>query len=323
MQKRITQAGISLIDTLLALSITGLLLLIFIPMGIKHYQQKQVDEFTLRVNTLITKIQLYQFHKSKNDAVGFHPNSLEYLKTWPATFDALMTDYGSSFWPFCGPTDQANSRCFRPDYVPFSNRALIGAAGWDGSHVPPLSAYRLTIPTGDLPDDGPRALWGLPLLRIPGAKLQSNGDIEVLVTPLAKSIMYDEFLRKDGSVFLTQDWDVGGQHAITNIKDVTLRNSDGSQKLVSKGLSETYMLEHGDWLDKGTCPAGLTPEPILGVGRITIDDNHTLTGSVAPFVQAETPTRWQVAIEARVRHNSTGVLTKRTEGKILAIVQCR
>ncbi|RJX68654.1 type II secretion system protein [Vibrio sinensis] len=318
MPRKRKQGGYGLLDVLLALSLTTVILLILIPMGIRYYQKKQVDEYVASLKSTIVQMQLYQYHKTSQEGFSSNPFFPEFMDSWPASFDALMLDYGGAFKELCGPLNEAAGACVRPDTVPFTTQKLTLE-----QVMGPTNKVYLVIPTSTLPDDGPRARWGLPLLAIPEAQLRTNGDIQINLRPLTKSIMYDEFLRKDGSVHLTNDWDVGGNHAIVNTKDVTILNSDSTQKIVSRGLSETTTLKHGEWLKKPSCPTGTEPRIWLALGYINVSNRYTLTGSQKPFIDTETTTHWEVGLEVRVENNETGEFAISNDGEILAITQCK
>ena len=320
MKKR-KQGGFGLIDVVLALSLSAIFLLTVIPMGLNHYRQKQVDEFVTHIKDLVTQMQLYQYHKTTKEGVTSNAFLPGYADGWPASFDALMTDYGSAFWDLCGPMNESKGTCIRPDTLPFTPTKLSFE---EGVPLPlqPNTVY-LVIPTGTLPDDGTLSRWATPLLALPGATLRPDLNVRINLRPLTKSLMYDEFLRKDGSVHLTQDWDVGGQHSITNVRDVTIRNSDGTQKLVSRGLSEAYSLRHGDKLPKPSCPMGTTPTPILAIGKITVPKAYELTGSQKPFLIEDTATYWRVGLEIRVKELGSNNYGKLNDGEIVLIAQCR
>lgn len=135
--------------------------------------------------------------------------------------------------------------------------------------------------------------------------------------------MYDEFLRKDGSVHLTQDWDVGGQFGITNTRDLTIRNIDGSQTRVSNKLTDIYTVEHGEWLSKPKCPNGLMAEVNPTITSVDFHPSYDLTGSQRAYVIQETSTQWQFGLDALAVHKSSGTKRFLNGGVITAFVQCK
>lgn len=315
------QGGFGLMDVLLALSLTALVLVTVIPMSMSYYKQKQVDEFMTNIKGLIVQMQLYQYHRTSKEGYKSNPFFPGYMDSWPASFDALMLDYGGAFRELCGPMNEEAGKCVRPDTLPFTTEKLSFKQVMETT----VNKVFLVIPTSTLPDDGPRARWGQPLLALPDAQLLDNGDIHILLRPLTKTIMYDEFLRKDGSVHLTGDWDVGGNNAITNVKDVTIRNSDGTQSLVSHGLASVSTLKHRDIVKKPSCPEGMEPSINLALGYIKIEGNYQLVGSQKPYLIASgtNSSQWQVGLELRVKNVVTNAYDKLNTGDILAITQCK
>ncbi|MCZ5940955.1 type II secretion system protein, partial [Vibrio parahaemolyticus] len=168
-----------------------------------------------------------------------------------------------------------------------------------------------------------RAKWATELLKMPYAKAQTNGDIIVTVYDPLLSQLYDEFLQRDGSVALTDDWDVGGDYSITNAHDVTILNSDGTQKIVSQGLVDIYTVAHGDIVEKPSCPEGTHPYIALGLGKIFINKDYQLTGSQKPYLISQTSDYWQVGLEVRVKSLITGDLDIKNEGEVTAFTQCK
>ncbi|MBE3775497.1 type II secretion system protein, partial [Vibrio parahaemolyticus] len=168
-----------------------------------------------------------------------------------------------------------------------------------------------------------RAKWATELLKMPYAKAQTNGDIIVTVYDPLLSQLYDEFLQRDGSVALTDDWDVGGDYSITNAHDVTILNSDGTQKIVSQGLVDIYTVAHGDIVEKPSCPEGTHPYIALGLGKIFINKDYQLTGSQKPYLISQTSDYWQVGLEIRVKSLTTGDLEIKNEGEVNAFTQCK
>lgn len=139
-----------------------------------------------------------------------------------------------------------------------------------------------------------------------------------------KAFAYEGLVKRSGDdSTLLGDWDVGGQRSITNTRDVTIRNANGTQKLVSRGLSNVFTLQHGDFLQKPNCPPGLTPSINLALGYVKIESDYQLVGSQKPYLLSETATRWQVGLELRVKNINTNDFDKKNTGDILAITQCK
>ncbi|MUJ27968.1 hypothetical protein GNP73_08270 [Aliivibrio fischeri] len=148
--------------------------------------------------------------------------------------------------------------------------------------------------------------------------------VSVLIDRPDMAFAYDGLVKRSGNdSTLLGDWDVGGDYAITNAKDYTIRNDDGSQQLVSRGLVKITQVEHGDFIDKPQCPTDQESDLTLSIHTVTITNEFTLTGSIKPYVLSETDTQWQAGLEIRIKNNSTGKPTSTNKGLMNAFVQCK
>nr|AKN39257.1 hypothetical protein [Vibrio tasmaniensis] len=246
---------------------------------------------------------------------------------FPNLLNDLVTP-DEQFWINCTPADEAARSCVRPDSAPWTVERLGYEAGQRTVTINGQSrdiAYaKLTFPlssTAIAPIY--RAKWATELLKIPYAKAEPDGDITVMVYDPLLSQLYDAFLQHDGSVPLSDDWDVGGQFAVTNAKDLTILNADGTQKIVSKGLVNVVTVKHGERVYKPACPQGTTPDIMLSIGNIYIASDYELTGSQKPYLITTTSSYWDVGLEVRVKSLITGDLTKSSSGEITAFTQCK
>ncbi len=139
-----------------------------------------------------------------------------------------------------------------------------------------------------------------------------------------KAFAYESLVKRSGDdSTLLGDWDVGGDFSITNTRDVTIRNSNGTQKLVSKGLSNVFTVNHGDMVKKPDCPTGTTPSINLALGYVKIEGDIQLVGSQKPYLMNETSAEWQVGLVLRVKNLISGTYGELNTGEILAITQCK
>ncbi|CAH1574335.1 hypothetical protein THF1A12_1250001 [Vibrio jasicida] len=249
------------------------------------------------------------------------------IDQFPTNLNDLVTP-DEQFWINCTTADEAARRCVRPDYLPWSSLRIGYEAGRKtvtiGSDLRDIAYAQLTFPLSSTAIQPIyRAKWATELLKVPYAKALSNGDITVMVYDPLLSQLYDEFLQRDGSVQLTDDWDVGGDYGITNTKEVTILNSDGTQKVISHGLVDIYTVKHQDWVIKPSCPTGTQPYIALGIGNIYISKEFELTGSQKPYLLSERADAWQVGLEVRVKSLITGDLSIRNEGEVTAFTQCK
>ena len=152
----------------------------------------------------------------------------------------------------------------------------------------------------------------------------TQNTITVRIDRPDKAFSYESLVKRSGDdSTLLDDWDVGGNHSLTNAKDYTIKNSDGSQTLVSRGLVHVFTAHHRDFIDKPSCPAGLQPSINLALGYVQVNKSYQLVGSQHPYLISETPTQWQVGLALRVKNINTQRFGIKNTGEILAITQCK
>ncbi|WP_042990168.1 hypothetical protein [Vibrio cholerae] len=139
-----------------------------------------------------------------------------------------------------------------------------------------------------------------------------------------KAFAYDSLVKRSGDdSTLLGDWDVGGNFAITNVKDITLRNSDGSQKGVSSRLTDIYTVSHGTWIQKPKCPTGKNIVPSFSITEVLTDDNHTLTGMQRAYKLNENSTHIQVGLDVGAKRNLNGANVALHAGLVTVTLQCK
>lgn len=319
MMKR--QRGLGLLDVLFALALLGLIYAGAAKVLMTQKETNAAQDYRVRIEQVIEALQKYQYQqRTLKPPVAI-------MDEFPTELNDLVTP-DEQFWINCTQADEAARRCIRPDYVPWTTQRIGYEAGHKGitvgTDVRDVAYVEMTFPlSSSAIAPMYRAKWATELLKMPYAKAQPNGDITVMVYDPLLSQLYDEFLQRDGSVALTDDWDVGGDYAITNAQDVTILNSDGTQKIVSQGLVDIYTVEHGDKVEKPSCPEGTQPYIALGLGKIFISKDYQLTGSQKPYLLSQGSDYWQVGLEVRVKSLLTGKLDKIHTGEITAFTQCK
>lgn len=317
--KRAKQHGLALLDVLFAMALLGLIIAGSTKwMAIQKEKNAAVD-YRERIEHVIEALQKHQYHQ--------HIIKAPTTEEFPLQLNDLVTA-DEQYWIHCTEADEAARRCIRPDYVPWSAERVDYISGQKdvtiGSDIQTIAYAMLTFPlsrTAIQPIY--RAKWATELLKVPYAKAQANGDITVMVYDPLLSQLYDAFLQHDGSVPLSDDWDVGGKFAVTNTKDLTILNADGTQKIVSKGLVNVSTVKHGERVYKPACPEGTTPDIMLSIGNIYIASDYELTGSQKPYLITTTNDFWDVGLEVRVKSLITGDFSIRNEGEITAFTQCK
>ncbi|MEZ9033983.1 MULTISPECIES: type II secretion system protein J [unclassified Vibrio] len=319
--KRSRQRGLALLDVLFAMALLGLIIAGASKWMAIQKEKNAAGDYRARIELVIETLQKYQYQQHSTEP------PVPLYEEFPNLLNDLVTP-DEQFWINCTPVDEAARSCVRPDSAPWTVDRLGYEAGQRTVTINGQSrdiAYaKLTFPlSSTVIQPIHRAKWATELLKIPYAKAEPDGDITVMVYDPLLSQLYDAFLQHDGSVPLSDDWDVGGQFAVTNTKDLTILNADGTQKIVSKGLVNVVTVEHGDWVDKPSCPDSMAPDIMLSIGNIYIASDLELTGSQKPYLITETSTDWQVGLEVRVKSLTSGDFEKATTGEITAFTQCK
>ncbi|MUK76579.1 type II secretion system protein [Aliivibrio fischeri] len=310
--------------SVVALLIVGAILI----MGIQQwsmYKTKQrivanSQSFYQRVLFLRT-----QFHAFASDKylAGININS-QYI------FPFLLSDLEGDYIPVCSDEDNQKGVCFKYNQTPWGEIADSDYAVIPVPDAITPTHYRAEL-TLKLPDESNDALKydrdaTLQLFaQLPNIVYDEMANTIVLrIDRPDKAFSYESLVKRSGDdSTLLGDWDVGGDYAITNAKDYTIKNDDGTQQLVSRGLVNISQVEHGDFIDKPQCPTDQEPDLTLSIHTVTITNNYTLTGSIKPYIQSETATQWQAGLVIRVIKNSTGKATTTNKGVMTAFVQCK
>ena len=279
-----------------------------------------VDSFYNRIVFLNT-----QFHAFANDrylaGMGINTQHI---------FPFQLSDLEGNYIPLCSEADNVKGFCFKYNQTPWGE---IAEADYVVTPLPSVitpTHYRaeltLTLPNKD--DDAlkfDREATLQLFAQMPNIIYdEPNNKIILRIERPDKAFAYESLVKRSGDdSTLLGDWDVGGNHAITNVKDVTIRNRDGSQQLVSTGLVKILQVNHGDFIDKPKCPEHQQPDLTLSIHTVTIPSKYTLTGSIKPFRFSETATQWRAGLEIRVVINSTGKADIIHTGHLTAFVQCK
>lgn len=315
------QRGLALLDVLFAIALLGLVLAGYVRFQAIQKEKHAAADYRSRIEHVIEALQKYQYQQHTATP------PVDVIDEFPMLLNDLMTPE-EQFWINCSDAQEAARNCIQPDYVPWTTQSITYEAGRKsitvGADVRDIAYAEMTFPLSPATIAPTyRAKWATELLKVPYAKEDSAGDIVITVYDPLISQLYDEFLQRDGSVMLTDDWDVGGDYGITNTQELTIANSDGTQKIVSQGLVDIYTVEHGDWVMKPSCPDSTFPQIALGIGNIYINKDFELTGSQKPYLLSERTDAWQVGLEVRVKSLLTGELKKSNLGEINAFTQCK
>lgn len=252
-----------------------------------------------------------------------------------AIFPNRLAALEPKYIPTCTTEDNQKGFCMKVNQTPWgmieeSDYRVVAIPTADGLNV---SHYRAEFDI-KLPDKASVALkherqTTLAMLsQVPNIFYDDTTNIlTVRIDRPDKAFAYESLVKRSGDdSTLLGDWDVGGNFAITNAKELTIRNEDGSQTRISNKLTDVYTVEHDDWLDKPQCPNGLKPTltPVL----ISIDPNrdYELTGVQRAYIKDgddEASVKWQVGLDVVGIHKSTGDKRFLHGGTIAAIIQCK
>ncbi len=266
-----------------------------------------------------------QFHAYANDRY-LAGQGINTPHIFPFELQRLEGDY----IPVCSDADNKEGYCFKYNQTPW------GEIAKDDYQVLPVgnpgapTHYRaeLTLKLPDKDNDAlkfDRQMTLSMLAKMPNLFYdEPNNTLIMRIERPDKAFSYESLIKRSGDdSTLLGDWDVGGNHAITNAKDYTIRNSDGSQQLVSTGLVKIFQVNNKDFIDKPKCPEHQQPDLTLSIHTVTITNEYTLTGSIKPYVLSESNTQWQAGLEIRVVLNSTGKAERISTGVMTAFVQCK
>lgn len=320
MRSPLKQRGFGLIETVITLSLILAIVGISYPAYHDYQSNEKAKAYGEHIRVLIERIHQYQYYKITEEGVDATSKA-----SWPATLDNLMNDYPEQYWGSCTIDQELNSECKLPDHVPWSPSRLQTYFYTDLTHIPAFNEHLvIRIPLSELDSDPKEwTRWSSVLIDIPGAKRAGN-DIDITLRQATLALMYENIVMRDGFTTLTGDWDVGGDHSITNVKDVTLKGSDGTQILLSQQARAPVVAHHGDWVDKPACIAGQLPTQQLALSKIDISaETHEFTGGMNAYLLGETATQWQVGISIQTKNLSTGVHTVLTTGEALLLASCR
>lgn len=302
--RHIRQKGFGLVDTLLSLIVLSVLALGVMKGALILAERNKAQAFAKHVEKVITSVQGYHYYRDSNRI------TMDPVQKWPASLDALVTDYNSRYWIACSIAEAQAGKCKRPEYTPFASKisyAVIDA-----------NTARLVIPTIRLGQQQSR--WNSYLLQIPFAKKNASGDIEINIYPPMNSTVYNEFLRKDGTTKLTGTWDVGNQ-AITNIAGLSMNNTDNSQSVVSQVMS-VEIVQHGTSINKPICPKLLKPAIQATLqGMYKVDDVYSLIGNSRVSID-EKSTYWTVYLQYAAKKKTADEFEIKTDGDISVVTYC-
>ncbi len=317
------QQGFGLLDVIFALALLGLIYAGAIKFLLNQKEAHAAEHYRVRIEQVIEALQKYQYQQHTLSP----PVAL--IDEFPTELNDLMTEE-EQFWINCTAADEAAHHCVRPDSVPWTSTRLGYEAGYKnipiGSGTRDIAYATLTFPlSSSVIAPNFRAKWATELLKLPYAKAQTNGDITVHVYDPLLSQLYDEFLQRDGSVALTDDWDVGGESAITNAQNVFVQTADGTQMNLAAGVIATFTAKHGDLIEKPQCPEGLEPAISTSIKSLSYPegDEYKATGAMKTrATETSGSSQWQVQLNYFAQSQSAEEWAEYHDGEIEIKLSC-
>ena len=240
------QRGFTLIGLLLTMSVLSLIAVGAVHKLRDHRERTAAKQYVDRVIYLAERLQLYNHHKTKEE--GINPEL-----AWPSKLDNLMSDYDEMFWKKCSLAEQQTGKCIRPESTLWD--ATITYNGHWRNYV------ELTIPYGSTGDMIKR--WSAPLReqkKYPPTEMP-NGDVKIRVDYLTDAVAYRDFLKRDGSTTLTNDWDVGNYGLLNTSKITTAGNNGTNRRLDLRYVGKSISGSRIDRLDN--CPSDGKPDLLV------------------------------------------------------------
>jgi hypothetical protein len=244
--------------------------------------------------------------------------------TFPIGFSDLIGDY----LPDCSTVDHNAGKCRPANYTPWGNQIAltrqtqyIPAKGWV-----PYSRIIITLPPATDAFKFEHDVHVATLLKLPFAKYnESANTITWEVRRVGEELQHDGLVRRSGdNSTLLGDWDVGGNFAITNARDVTIRNSDGSQRSVGAGVIRVFSARHGERIKKHKCPTGLTPDIIVARKAESAQSSANNLNSITQVKAYATSSgsNWIIGLDyyAQLQSNPSWILLH--DGEVVAMLTC-
>ncbi|MFM2666633.1 prepilin-type N-terminal cleavage/methylation domain-containing protein [Vibrio mediterranei] len=317
------QRGFGLLEVVIGVALLAAVAAWAVPQYLEKKKDEAAESFSRDIRFLVDQVHQYQYHKVTKE--GKNPNS---TGSWPAAVLDVMTEYPGEFWNNCTVAAEQDGKCRRPDSVPWSN-AKITSQVFFNILVSNSANLVLLIPTHTLVSDTREwTRWTTPLMRLPGAHMDPSGDVGIILRSSTLALMFDNIVMRNGQATLTDDWDVGGDSAITNVKDITLAGKDPSkndvQVPVSDKLYYSRTVQHGDWVAKPSCANGTSPDIHMSIGSKRVDTSrYEYMGTELPFLIEQDTSRWRIGLDIMVRDINTRQPFAINTGTVVVNIGCQ
>lgn len=245
-----------------------------------------------------------------------------------AIFPYRLSELEGTFIPRCSVSDNKQGKCTRYDQTPWgkiqpAHYRVVGV----GSPLPKFYYAELDLILPNASDDKfkyERSATLSLFSRLPNVVYDGRNKITIRIDRPDKAFGYNSLVKRSGDdSTLLGDWDIGGLFGLTNVKDVALRASNGSQIPISSKLSESTTARHGQWVEKPKCIRGQTPQPKLTMSSFFVDSQHYTFLGMRPYIANQNAAYWQVGISILVKVKSTGREAVINRGEALLTASCR
>lgn len=308
--------------------VTSGLIMLMIALGIaagwvaeqasKKRIQDNANSFYNRVIYLRNKIHAYNNDQYQN---GWGINTA-------SIFPANLGQLEGRYIPACSTSDNNAGICQKYNqtpwgFLPSSAYRVVGVPAGSPEYYRAEITFTLPSKTSSLWRSERRANISL-LSRLPNVVYsESANTVKLIVDRPDKAFAYNSLVKRSGDdSTLIDDWDVGGTAAITNVRDMTIRNSDGSQKAVANKLTEIYTVKHGDTINLPKCPSGLAPETNLTVSEINPTNGYVNSPNYKPYILNKSSTTLTVGLDV-IAVDTAGTKVKIHNGLVTVFIQCK
>lgn len=240
-------------------------------------------------------------------------------------FPAGWNDLVPNYLPDCSTTDNQAGRCRLPNQTGYGatiSLTRVAATVLAPSH----NLVVIPLPPNNANFQLEHDVLISELLQLPFARYnEAANTVSFQIHRNGNELEHDGLVKRSGDdSTLTGDWDIGGNYAITNAKDVTIRNSDGSQRRLGAGTISTLIVKHNQRVDKHKCPAGLTPAITTSIKGMYNATDPTIPfgnlGSSRSYAVSSS-TYWTVKLDYFATVN--GVVAQLHDGEVNVQLVCQ
>ena len=245
-------------------------------------------------------------------------------------FPVNLSDLEGDYIPTCSEADNENGHCFKYNQTPWGEISDSDYQKYPMPNGINPSHWRAELII-KLPNKDDEALKfdreaTLQLFaQMPNIVYdEPNNQIILRIERPDKAFAYDSLVERSGDdSTLLGDWDVGGNFAITNTKDVTIKNSNGTQTIVSDGLVNIFQAKHDAAIERPDCPKGKESIIHVMIGEVSTPKEHTSTGRIRAYLKSTSSTHWRVGLDNVVKRDRDGDVQINHTGYLTAITQCK